>query len=116
MKLSNQFHKNIKEIVQRKDGKLLVKICGNSMIDANINSGDNVLVEESKEFVSGDIVLAYNGEKNAVIARFMSTDKPPYVYLKLENSNYLNILFTDSITMKGKVTSVIKNGRWKIIK
>ena len=108
MKLSNKFHENVKEIIHSDDGRFLVKIYGDSMVDANIKDGDTVLIEESKEFLSGDIVLAYNTEKNAVIARFMSVDEPPYVYLKLENSNYPNILFTDSIRMKGKIVSVIK--------
>ena len=107
MKLSNEFHKNVKEIIPSKDGRFLVKICGDSMIDANINNGDTVLVEELKEFISGDIVLAYNG-KNPVIGKFMSTDEPPYVYLKPENSNYSNILFTDSIRMKEKLFRLLK--------
>lgn len=92
-----------------------LKIYGDSMINAGIEDGDLILVQSHKEFVSGDIVLAHqNGE--ATIKRFMSDDKPPYVYLKPENPKYENILFTEETELKGKVISVLKNGYWKPVK
>ena len=93
----------------------LLRVSGNSMINANINDGDVVMVQEKKEFVSGEIVLADNGGE-ATIKRFMSDDKPPYVYLKPENPNYQNILFTDEMQLKGKVVSVLNKGQWKSVK
>ncbi|MFH1170715.1 MAG: transcriptional repressor LexA [Candidatus Vogelbacteria bacterium] len=93
----------------------LLRVSGNSMINANINDGDVVMVQEKKEFVSGEIVLADNGGE-ATIKRFMSDDKPPYVYLKPENPNYQNILFTDEMRLKGKVISVFNKDQWKSVK
>ena len=85
------------------------------MINAGIDDGDVVLVKNQKEFISGDIVLAEIGDE-ATIKRFMSTDTPPYVYLKPENPKYENILFTDEARLTGKVISVFKNGYWKPVK
>lgn len=93
----------------------MLRISGDSMINAGIDDGDVVLVQTKKEFVSGEIVLADNGGE-ATIKRFISEDKPPYVYLKPENPNYENILFTDETRLKGKVVSVLKNGYWNKVK
>lgn len=103
------------ELKKLKDEVFLLKISGNSMINAGINDGDIVLVKSQKEFISGDIVLAQIGDSSTV-KRFVSEDKPPYVYLKPENPNYKNILFTDETRLAGKVISVLKNNYWKAIK
>ena len=93
----------------------LLKISGNSMINASIEDGDVVLVQKQKEFVSGDIVLAQIGIESTV-KRFISQDKAPYVYLKPENPNYPNILFKADTKLEGKVISILKDGYWKPIK
>lgn len=88
----------------------ILKVSGDSMINAGIDDGDKVLVQEQKEYSSGDIVLAdVNGE--STIKRFMSDDKPPYLYLKPENPSYKNITFTSGVELKGKIISVIKDGQ-----
>jgi|ERR1051326_2679813 repressor LexA len=93
----------------------LVQVTGDSMINAGINHGDAVLVQKHKEFYSGDIVLAeINNE--VTIKRFMSEDKPPYVYLKPENPAYKNIRFTEDMQMQGKIIAVLKNGQIIAIK
>lgn len=90
----------------------LLKIRGDSMINAGIDNGDVVLVKSEKEFISGDIVLAdLAGE--STIKRFISDDKPPYVYLKPENPKYQIIPVNDEMRLIGKVISVIKNGYWE---
>ena len=86
----------------------LLKINGDSMINAGISNGDYVLVKKDKEYVSGDIVLAdVDGE--STVKRFISENKPPFVYLKPENPNYKNIIFTEAVRLKGKIISVIRN-------
>lgn len=97
------------------DNVFLLRISGDSMINAGIEDGDTILVKEQKEFVSGDIVLAQIGDESTV-KRFISEDKPPYIYLKPENPKYKNILFTDETQIKGKVISILKNGDWKPVK
>lgn len=97
---------------QLKDDVFLLKIFGDSMINAGIDNGDVVLVKSEKEFVSGNVVLAdLGGEKT--IKRFISEDKPPYVYLKPENPKYEIIPATDEMHLVGRVISVFKNGYWK---
>lgn len=106
---------NFEKIERLKDEVWLLKISGDSMLNAGIQDGDVVLVKTEKEFVSGDIVLAQVGNESTV-KRFISEDKPPFVYLKPENQNYQNILFTDDTEIKGKVVSVLKKGYWQPIK
>ncbi len=103
------------DVAKLKDNVFLLKISGDSMINAGIEDGDLVLVKEQKEFVSGDIVLAQIGDEST-IKRFISENKPPYAYLKPENPKYENILITEDTQIKGKVISVLKNGQWKSAK
>src|SRR3989338_10679843 len=93
----------------------VLKVYGDSMINAGIDDGDAVLVQSKKEFVSGEVVLAEVGG-DSTIKRFISEDKPPYVYLKPENPKYENIIFTEDVRLKGKVISVLKNNYWKKVK
>jgi len=90
----------------------VLKISGDSMINAGIEDGDKVLVQVQKEFSSGDLVLAdLNGE--STVKRFISDDNPPYIYLKPENPNYDIVPFTHEMKLIGKIISVIKNGELK---
>lgn len=98
------------QVAQFKDPIFLLKVKGDSMINAGIDDGDMVLVKSDKEFVSGDIVLAQIGD-SSTIKRFMSDDKPPYVYLKPENPNYSIMPFKDDFTLIGKVVQIIKNSK-----
>lgn len=93
----------------------LLKVNGDSMINAGIEDGDVVLVKTQKEFVSGEVVLAQIGDEST-IKRFISEDKPPYVYLRPENPKYSIQLFTDETRLIGKVISVLKNSYWKPVK
>lgn len=103
------------EIKKLKEDVFLLKILGDSMINAGIDDGDIVLVKSQKEFISGDIVYAQIGDSSTV-KRFISEDKPPYVYLRPENPKYKNILFTDGTKILGKIISILKNNYWKTIK
>lgn len=103
------------EVARLKQEVFLLKISGDSMINAGIDDGDIVLVQNQKEFVSGDIVFAQIGD-GSTIKRFISEDRPPFVYLKPENSQYQNIIFTENVRLRGKVISILKNNYWKPIK
>lgn len=92
----------------------ILRVYGDSMINAGIEDGDLVLVKDQKEFFSGDVVLAKVGN-DATIKRFISEDKPPYLYLKPENPNYDIIYFTEDVILEGKVISILKSGQWRPI-
>lgn len=98
-------------VAKLKDEIFLLKISGDSMINAGIDDGDVVLVKREKEFISGNIVLARIGDE-VTVKRFVSDDKPPYIYLKPENPNYKIIPATDEMKLEGKVISVFKKGVW----
>lgn len=104
-----------KEVSKFQEDVYILKISGDSMINAGISDGDLVLVQKKKEFFTNDIVVAQTPD-GTTVKRFISEDKPPYVYLKPENPNYQNIRFTDEMRMAGKVISVFKNGQWQPIK
>jgi len=99
-------------VAQLADKVFLLKISGDSMINAGIDDGDMVLVKTEKEFISGNIVLARINDE-VTIKRFVSDDKPPYIYLKPENPKYDVIPATDQMKLEGKVISVLKEGYWK---
>jgi len=103
------------EISRFTEEMFMLKVSGDSMINAGIDDGDAVLVQTKKEFVSGEIVYAQIGEEGT-IKRFMSDDKPPYVYLKPENPKYQLIPFTHEMELKGKIISILKNNYWQAIK
>lgn len=111
IEISGEWHSLSSDVARFAGDLCMLKISGDSMINAGIDDGDAVLVQTMKEFVSGDIVFAEIGEEGTV-KRFMSDDTPPYVYLKPENPNYQNILFTDDVRLKGKVISILKKSQW----
>lgn len=115
IEITGEWQKLSSETARLKNEVFILKISGDSMINAGIDDGDLVLVQGAKEFSSGEIVLAdINGE--STIKRFISEDKPPYVYLKPENPKYKIIPAKDDMRMKGKVISVFNKGNWKAIK
>src|SRR3989344_3894961 len=115
VEISGEWQEISGNVSQLKGNVFLLKISGDSMINAGIDNNDIVLVKSEKEFISGDIVLANNNGESTV-KRFVSDDKPPYVYLKPENPKYPVIPFTEEMELKGKVISILKNGYWKPIK
>src|SRR3989344_4335177 len=115
IEITGEWHTISSDVARLKEEMFMLKISGYSMLNAGIDDGDAVLVQTMKEFVSGDIVFAEIGDEGTV-KRFMSDDKPPYVYLKPENPNYKNILFTDDVRLKGKVISVLKSEHWQSVK
>lgn len=99
------------DVARLQDEVFVLKISGDSMINAGIDDGDIVLVKSAKEFSSGDIVLA-DVDDETTVKRFVSEDKPPYLYLKPENPRYEIIYFTEKVTLKGKIISILKKGQW----
>lgn len=102
-------------IAKLQEDIFVLKVSGDSMINAGIDDGDAVLVQTKKEFTSGDIVYAEIGSEGT-IKRFISNGKLPRLYLKPENPKYSLIPFTRETTIKGKVVSVLKNNNWQSIK
>jgi len=103
------------EVAKPQDDVFLLKVSGDSMINAGIDDNDVVLVQKQKEFISGDVVLARH-EDGMTIKRFVSDDTPPFIYLKPENPKYNVIPVNETTRLEGKVVAVLKNGFWQPIK
>lgn len=101
-------------IAQLNGEVFLLKVSGDSMINAGIDDGDIILVKREKEFISGNIVLARIRDE-ITVKRFISNNKPPFIYLKPENPKYNIIPATSEMKLEGKIISVLKKGYWSSI-
>lgn len=89
------------ERLQKSQEVFIVKVTGDSMVNAFIDDGDLLLVNKSKEFKSGDIVVARN-KNGTTVKRFIAEGGKRY--LKPENPAYSNIvIIPGEVTFEGKV-------------
>jgi len=91
-----------KDVETIADDVMILRVMGDSMINANIKDGDLILFKKTSEFSSGDIVLAQTPD-GTTVKRFISQDKPPYKFLKPENPKYPIIPFTNEMEIIGKM-------------
>ncbi len=89
----------------RKD-VFLLKVRGDSMVDAGIFEDDLVIVRPTKEPRNNDIVVALLHDE-ATVKRFIQIKNR--VYLKAENLHYKNIYPKEEWTVQGKVVGVIRS-------
>ena len=83
----------------------MLKIKGDSMIDAGIFDGDQVLVEQRNTAKDGEIVVAMvNGDEATVKRFYRETD---YIRLQPANAAMDPILATD-VMILGKVIGVFR--------
>lgn len=82
-----------------------LEIEGNSMIDANINNGDHIIVRQQKIAESGDIVVAMLHDEATVKRLFVADDR---IELRPENKKMKPIPIgpDDDFSIVGKVISV----------
>ncbi len=91
-----------KEIIkQSKEDVFVIQVHGDSMINAGINNGDALLVKKTREFKSGDIVVARSDE-GTTVKRFIA-EADGRSYLKPENPDYKNIPIFEDTIFDGKV-------------
>lgn len=89
------------KINKAQDEVFIIQVIGDSMINVGINDGDNLLVKKSKEYKSGDIVLARTDE-GVTVKRFVADGGKRY--LKPENPSYENIpIIPGEVQFQGKV-------------
>ncbi len=89
------------KINKAKDNVFIIQVAGDSMINAGIEDGDNLLIKESKEYKSGDIVIAQT-DAGTTVKRFIADGGKRY--LKPENPNYENIpIIPGEVQFQGKV-------------
>jgi len=84
----------------------LLRVRGDSMINAGIFEGDLVIVRPTKEVKNNDIVVALLHDE-ATVKRFIQIKNRSY--LKAENLDYKNIYPREEWMVQGKVVGVIRN-------
>lgn len=90
------------------ENSFLMRVKGDSMIDAHIEDNDLILVKPTADANNGDIIVAVvesdNGEEITVKRLFK---EQTHVKLVAENKNYAPIIASD-IRIIGKVTAVLR--------
>jgi repressor LexA len=88
------------------DTVYMLKVQGNSMIDAGILDGDYVIVRQQSVANNGDIVVAMTEDDEATVKRFYKEKN--HFRLQPENPDMEPILLPN-VTILGKVTGVFRN-------
>ena len=102
---------NIEEYIQTPafaggdDGEFLLRVRGDSMVDAGIIEGDLVVVHSQDHAQDGDIVVALVGEEATVKRFFQESD---HVRLQPENASMEPIRSRD-VRVLGKVVGLMRN-------
>jgi site-specific DNA-methyltransferase (adenine-specific) len=91
-----------KDVETIADDVMVVRVMGDSMINAGINDGDLILIKRDTKFSSGDIVLAQTPD-GTTVKRYISQDKPPYKFLKPENPKYSVMPITNETQLIGRL-------------
>jgi repressor LexA len=89
------------------DPVFMLRVRGDSMIEAGIFDGDLVAVRRQPEAANGDIVAALVGDDEATVKRLRREDDR--VLLISENPTYAPLVFTEDVRILGKVVAVIRS-------
>ena len=99
----------VPEMLERGGADFLLRVKGDSMIEAGILDGDIVVVKREQTAQNGDIVVALAGEdetaEEATVKRFFREDGR--VRLQPENST-LEPIYATHVQLIGKVTGVFR--------
>jgi repressor LexA len=94
------------DVIYKAQDSYLLRVKGNSMIDAGMYEDDILVVCGSLEPKIGDIVVALVDNQNTV-KRYMK-DSDHRVYLKPENPQYDNIYPQGELCIQGVVTGLLR--------
>ena len=92
-------------LIKSRRDVFLLRVRGDSMINAGIYEGDLVIVRPTKEVRNNDIVVALLHDE-ATVKRFIQIKNR--AYLKAENPDYKNIYPKEEWMVQGKVVGVIR--------
>ncbi len=93
-------------LVKGRRDVFLLRVRGDSMINAGIFEGDLVIVRPTKEAKNNEIVVALLHDE-ATVKRLVYVKNR--AYLKAENPSYKNIYPKEEWSVQGKVVGVIRN-------
>ncbi|ERM16542.1 transcriptional repressor LexA [Brevibacillus laterosporus] len=93
------------EHIVTSDNVFMLRVMGESMIEAGILDGDYVIVRQQNVANNGDIVVAMTEEDEATVKRFFK--EKTHFRLQPENSQ-LEPIILDNVTILGKVIGVYR--------
>ena len=93
----------------RKGCFFTLKVTGNSMIDAGIDSGDIVICRESEEANVDDIVVAYIRGAGSTLKRFCRDDDGPFLWAENSSWSIDDRMFGREFDVQGVAIKVIKD-------
>jgi repressor LexA len=93
-------------LVPENDSVFMLKIAGDSMIEAGILDGDLVVVRQQTSANNGEIVVAMTEENEATVKRFYK--EAEHFRLQPENSS-LQPIILQHVSIIGKVIGVYRN-------
>ena len=88
------------------DGEYVLRVRGDSMVDAGILEGDYVVVRPQETAVDGEIVVALVGDEEATVKRFFR--EADHVRLQPENRSMDPILSSD-VRVLGRVVGLFRS-------
>jgi repressor LexA len=88
------------------DPVFMLRVRGESMIDAGIFDGDLVVVRRQADASNGDIVAALVDGEEATVKRFRRDGEA--VVLIAENPDFEPMVFTDGVSILGRVVAVLR--------
>lgn len=94
------------ELEFEKGNLFMLTIRGDSMIEAGILDGDQVIVRQQENASNGDIVIAMTEENEATCKRFYKENG--HIRLQPENEQ-LDPIILDNVTILGKVISLYRS-------
>ncbi|HHW30519.1 MAG TPA: transcriptional repressor LexA [Clostridiaceae bacterium] len=89
----------------RNSTTFMLKVKGESMIEAGILDGDMVLVRQQSSAQNGDIVVALIGDEATIKTFYKEKD---YIRLQPENRYMEPIIVKDNVSILGKVIGVFR--------
>ncbi len=92
-------------LIRNKEASFMLKVSGDSMIDAGIRPGDMVIIERGREPKTGDIVVA-EVDKEWTIKFYEKRGRD--VTLRPANARYRPIVPREELRVAGVVTAVIR--------
>jgi repressor LexA len=93
------------DVASSTENTFILRVRGESMINAGINDGDLVIVDSKKNPKIGDIVVALVDNQNTVKTYMSKNGK---YYLQAENPEFENIYPEGELIIQGVVTSLLR--------
>lgn len=91
------------------DPVFMLRVSGDSMIDAGIFDADLVVIRRQQDAANGDIVAALIDGEEATVKRLQRRNGA--VVLMPENSDYEPMVFTHGVEILGRVVAVLRTIR-----